>query len=450
MVGHCLVNRLAFSARNVQAPLLFAVLAVAASPAPSPAQITFRVIHYMNQLGTPIGLTEGTAAVFYSDGGYEYQGAFSITTQGATTDLGRFPNGYNLEGPLVSGANGRFYSSVELGVSPATVFSVSLSPGTKLVYPPQQLNPSLSSNLPDGTFLALGVGIANGLWYLFKVDEQGVVTPLHQFPSGTEPLPLDAIYGSDGNYYGVYWLHDGSGAVYRVTPAGVYSKLLTFPTNSFFNASSYVALLQSVDGNLYGATTSGGANGTGTIYKLSLSGQYTSVYVFPKGPVAYPTDLIEGSDGNLYGATLGADSVLFRVTKSGQYTLLHAMNSYRDGQCQCLMTQGSDGTIYGTAQMGGPQGLGDVFALDAGLAKPAPWPRNLTPQSGIAGTRVLIWGSNLLSASAVQFNGVAATEVTNSGSSYVWATVPPGATTGPITVTTPGGTATTEAVFTVQ
>jgi hypothetical protein len=30
-----------------------------------------------------------------------------------------------------------------------------------------------------------------------------------------------------------------------------YSKVLTFPTNSFFNASSYVALLQSADGNLY-------------------------------------------------------------------------------------------------------------------------------------------------------------------------------------------------------
>ena len=165
---------------------------------------------------------------------------------------------------------------------------MSLSPDTKLVYAPQQMAPSLSSNVRDGAFLAVGVVISNGLWYLFKVDEQGVVTPLHQFPSGTEPLPLDAIYGSDGNYYGVYWLHDGSGAVYRVTPDGAYTKVLTFPTNSFFNTSSYVALLQSADGNLYGATTSGGANGTGTIYKLSLDGQYTSVYVFPKGPSAIP------------------------------------------------------------------------------------------------------------------------------------------------------------------
>jgi uncharacterized repeat protein (TIGR03803 family) len=126
------------------------------------------------------------------------------------------------------------------------------------------------------------------------------------------------------------------------------------------------------------------------------------------------------------------------------------MNGYTDGQCQCLMMQGSDGNIYGTAAMGGPQGFGDVFALNVALAKPAPWPRNLTPQSGPVGTKVLIWGANLLSTSAVQFNGVAATVVTNSGSSHVWATVPPGATTGPVTVTTPGGTAATQSVFTVQ
>lgn len=72
-----------------------------------------------------------------------------------------------------------------------------------------------------------------------------------------------------------------------------------------------------------------------------------------------------------------------------------------------------------------------------------------SPQSGAPGTRVRIWGQNLLSAS-VAFNGVPATAVSNSGSNYVWATVPGGATSGPITVTTPGGANTTQASFTVR
>jgi hypothetical protein len=50
----------------------------------------------------------------------------------------------------------------------------------------------------------------------------------------------------------------------------------------------------------------------------------------------------------------------------------------------------------------------------------------------------------------VQFNGTPATAVANSGSNYVWAIVPAGATTGPITITTPGGTVTTTASFTVK
>src|ERR1039458_162724 len=64
-------------------------------------------------------------------------------------------------------------------------------------------------------------------------------------------------------------------------------------------------------------------------------------------------------------------------------------------------------------------------------------------------TPVRIWGSDLLSA-AVEFNGITAAVVSNSGPNYVWATVPSGATTGPITITTPGGTYTTHASFAVE
>jgi hypothetical protein len=84
-----------------------------------------------------------------------------------------------------------------------------------------------------------------------------------------------------------------------------------------------------------------------------------------------------------------------------------------------------------------------------GLPKPKPRALRFQPKSATVGTPVLIWGYNLLSAS-VQFNGVPASVVHTSGSNYVWAAVPTGATKGPITVTTPGGVSTTPANFTVQ
>src|ERR1035441_3117213 len=113
--------------------------------------------------------------------------------------------------------------------------------------------------------------------------------------------------------------------------------------------------------------------------------------------------------------------------------------------------QGSDGIIYGTAVYGGSSSANDgvIFALDAGLPVPKPRARHFSPLAGRVSTKVRIWGQNLFGAS-VQFNGAAATTVTNGGPDYVWATVPAGATTGPITVTTPGGSSTLKPNFTVK
>jgi hypothetical protein len=160
--------------------------------------------------------------------------------------------------------------------------------------------------------------------------------------------------------------------------------------------------------------------------------------------------LIEASDGNLYGVHQAndGDGRIFRITRSGRYTQVYGMNA-ADGLPPCWVVQGSDGIIYGIAHAGGSIGSGTVFALDAGLPKPKPQAQHFQPRSGAVGTQVRIWGYNLLSAS-VEFNGVPATTVSNSGSNYVWATVPVGATTGPITITTPGGSLTTHASFTVQ
>ena len=76
-------------------------------------------------------------------------------------------------------------------------------------------------------------------------------------------------------------------------------------------------------------------------------------------------------------------------------------------------------------------------------------PLSFTPAAGPVGKQVRIWGYNMLKAT-VSFNGVAATTVHNSGPNYVYATVPAGAASGPITVTTPGGTSITPGSFTVK
>jgi len=73
---------------------------------------------------------------------------------------------------------------------------------------------------------------------------------------------------------------------------------------------------------------------------------------------------------------------------------------------------------------------------------------SFTPTSGITGSSVTITGTNLTGATAVSFNGKAAS-FTPVSATQINATVPNGATTGKISVTTPGGVATSAANYTV-
>ena len=78
----------------------------------------------------------------------------------------------------------------------------------------------------------------------------------------------------------------------------------------------------------------------------------------------------------------------------------------------------------------------------------APTITSFTPTSGPVGTSVVITGTNLTGTSAVRFNGLSATFSAVTATS-VTAVVPTGATTGKVSLTTPGGIATSTADFTV-
>lgn len=83
------------------------------------------------------------------------------------------------------------------------------------------------------------------------------------------------------------------------------------------------------------------------------------------------------------------------------------------------------------------------------VATPAPSISGFSPGSGKVGTAVTITGANFTGATAVRFNGTNASTFTVLSATQISATVPSGATSGTISVTTPGGMATSGSSFTV-
>ncbi len=89
-----------------------------------------------------------------------------------------------------------------------------------------------------------------------------------------------------------------------------------------------------------------------------------------------------------------------------------------------------------------------VYSFTTDQVTPAATLNSFSPATGVVGTTIVIQGTSLSGTTAVSFNGVAASFTVNSDSQLT-ATVPVGATTGLISITTPAGTTSSTTSFTV-
>ena len=95
-------------------------------------------------------------------------------------------------------------------------------------------------------------------------------------------------------------------------------------------------LAQGQDGDIYGATTSGGTNFYGNIFRMTPSGTLTSIHSFDLTHGGYPQGGISmAMDGNFYGATYQGGihhyGTLFKITPGGAFTELYDFNNTTDG-----------------------------------------------------------------------------------------------------------------------
>ena len=206
---------------------------------------------------------------------------------------------------------------------------------------------------------------------------------LYSFSGGNDGANpwAGVIFDQSGNLYGTtsgggtY----GYGTVYELMPSasGWTLKTLYSFQNQQDGGQPYAGLIFDQSGNLYGATTEGGTGKGGTVFELTPARggwNFNTLYGFPgsggqaaQGPVA---SLIMDSVGNLYGATAGDGAngfgSVFKLTPSAgswTYTSLHDFTSGSDGKLpRSNLVFDRNGNLFGTAY-GGTTGYGVVFEI---------------------------------------------------------------------------------------
>jgi len=231
---------------------------------------------------------------------------------------------------------------------------------------------------PDGALYGTtGFGAAYSHGASFKITTSDRFKLLQAFGApGTPQLsPRGALtLAGDGNFYGGGSGSgvDNHGAIYRMTPKGATTTLFDLDTSSCENPASDLALAS--DGKLYGITSSGGANGRGCIYSVSTDGVFTLLHSLSaaEGGVDSNSKLDVASDGYLYGTTAYGGShgggTLYRISTTGAYETLYSFVSTSQSPDQPVtpqpgLVEGPDGLLYGTSFSGGAEDSGLLFAI---------------------------------------------------------------------------------------
>ncbi len=451
------------------------------------------------------GLTLGTDGNFYgttNSGGTSNMGTvFKVTPGGILTVLHNFANsgdGAYPYAPPIQGADGNFYgTTTQANVGYGTVYKITSQgafttlhsfeiaqgeyPFAPLV---QASNGKLYGTAQMGGTSTKCVG---GCGTVFSITPSGAFSVLYNFDKthgGTPESPL--IQGSDGDLYGTTTAFGAycCGVVFRLTTAGAITVLHSFGGSTNDGINVIAGVVQATDGNLYGTTAGGGTTEQGTIFRISPISPYAYkiLHDFDGTAGSSPqTTLVQHTNGLLYGDTqaggtntpfCGPCGIFYRLNVGLKQFVRLVSASGKVGNTVGILGQGFTGTtsvsfdgisatfkvisgtfLTATVPAGALSGSVTVATpggelTSSGAFRVTPQVTGFSPTSGPVGTLVPITGVSLTQATKVQFGPASASFTIDSDTSLT-ATVPAGAETGKITVTTAGGTAVSKNIFTV-
>jgi len=318
-------------------------------------------------------------------------------------------NGYDVGPPMIQGSDGDIYGTTDYGGpnDEGVIYRLTPNGKYKVIYDFCSQNDCTDGATgewltqgSDGNFYGQTLAGGNaGQGTIFEITPGGKFTSLYSYcqqqncTDGAFPVsPLLQV--SDGSFRGTTGEGgaNNKGTIFKFVPGSAPQILYSFCAQAGCSdgASPFSGLVLASDGNFYGETSEGGSDGTycglsgygcGTIFRLTPSGKFTTIYTFCtqsgcKDGALPQGQLIQAKDGNIYGTTDagGAEQyggygqgTVFRISLKGKLTTVYTFcpgESCTDGDTPYAgVIQATDGNFYGTTALGGPNAWGAVYRL---------------------------------------------------------------------------------------
>jgi uncharacterized repeat protein (TIGR03803 family) len=368
-------------------------LCLAATAAAQTESVLYNFANPPDGYGPQCNLVSDTAGNLYgttNNGGVNNQGAVvMVTPTGTESVIYSFKSGtsdghHPVAGLVRDKKTGILYGTTIFGgtTNNGTVFMLNPPTGVETVL--YNFQGGVDGANPYSAVVRIGTTIFGttynggqfGFGTVFSLASKGTETVIHDFNSAFPTLdgahPYGGLVVRMGLLYGTTQLGGvgNLGTVFSITKTGGYVTLYNFKGGATDGQGPNAGVLFDTAGNIYGTTYSGGQSNAGTVYKISAGGGESILHHFERntGDGTNPYSNLIKAKGSFYGTTLLGGSAnggtVYKITTSGTETVVHSFTGGADGfNPYGSLLLNTDKALYSTTQTGGSSNLGTVFKL---------------------------------------------------------------------------------------